>query len=218
MKTDDQIKKSVIDELQWDPILNAAEIAVAVKDGIVTLGGSVNSYSRKLAAENAAKRVKNVRAVTAADLEVKIPEDEKRKDADIAAAAAEAFKWNSFVPEDAMVLSVEDGWVTIEGEVEWQFQRESAYGAIKNLLGVRGIKNHLKIRPGVTAILIKDIVRKALERSASIEASGIETTIEGGRIILKGKVRSWAEWREVEKAVWATPGVLEVRNDLVVAS
>lgn len=218
MKTDDQIQKSVMDELQWDPILNAAEIAVAVKDGIVTLSGSVYSYSRKLAAENAAKRVKNVRAVTAIDLKVKVPEDEKRMDADIAAAATEAFKWNSFVPEDAMVLSVEDGWITIEGEVEWQFQRESAYSAVKNLLGVRGIRNHLKIRPKVTAILIKDIIRKSLERSAAIEATAINTTIEGGRIILEGKVRSWVEWREVEKAVWATPGVLEVKNNLIVAS
>lgn len=217
MKTDIQIQKNVMDELNWDPILNASEIAVTVKDGIVTLGGFVNSYSRKLAAENAAKRVKNVRAV-AVDLEVKMPNEEKRTDADIAAAALQAFKWNSFVPEDAMEVSVEDGWITIEGEVEWQFQRESASSAIKNLLGVRGIRNHLKVKPKVTAILIKDIVKKALERSAAIEATGIDTIIEGGRIVLKGKVRSWAEWREVEKAVWATPGVSEVKNDLIVAS
>lgn len=217
MKTDVQIQKNVMDELQWDPVLNASEIAVTVKDGIVTLSGSVNSYSRKLAAEHAAKRVKNVRAVVL-ELEVKMQEDEKRTDADIAAAALEAFKWNSFVPEDAITLSVEDGWVTIEGEVEWQFQRESATSAIKHLLGVRGIKNHLRVKPKVTAILIRDVVRKALERSAAIEASGIDTVIEGGGIVLKGKVRSWAERREAERAVWATPGVTEVKNELVVIS
>ncbi|MRG45326.1 BON domain-containing protein [Chitinophaga sp. SYP-B3965] len=217
METDLQIQKNVMDELQWDPVLNASEIAVTVKDGIVTLSGFVNSYSRKLAAENAAKRIKNVRAV-AIDLEVKMPDDEKRTDADIAAAVLEAFKWNSFVPEDAMKVSVEDGWVTIEGEVEWQFQRESVSSAIKNLVGVHGIRNLLKVKPKVTAIIIKDVVKKALERSAAIEATGVDTLIEGGRIVLKGKVRSWAEWREVEKAVWATPGVLEVKNDLIVAS
>lgn len=217
MKTDVQIQKDVMEELQWDPILNASEIGVMVKDGIVTLSGDINGYGKKLAAENAAKRVKDVRAVIL-ELELKIDVDERRRDADIAAAALEALKWNSFVPEDKMTLRVENGWIILEGEVEWQFQRESASRAIENLLGVHGIKNHIKVRPKVTAIVVKDIIKKALERSADIEAARIEIVTEGGRVVLKGAVRSWNERADVERAVWNTPGVMEVKNELAVTS
>ncbi len=164
MKTDLQIQQDVMDELAWDPILKASEIAVTVKEGIVTLGGYVNNYSQKLAAENAAKRVKEVRAV-ALDIEIKLASDNRRTDADIAATALNALKWSSFVPEDRLKLKVEDGWITMEGEVEWQFQRESAANAVKDLIGVRGISNSIKVRPSISPVLMKDVIKKALKEA-----------------------------------------------------
>jgi len=216
MKTDLQIQQDVMDELAWDPILKVSEIGVTVKDGIVTLSGYVDSYSKKLAVENAAKRVKAVKAV-AIDIEIKLPTDEKRSDADIAAAALTTLKWSRFVPDDRVKLEVENGWVTLEGELEWQYQKESAAIAVKDLIGVRGISNLIKVRPAISPILVKDAIKKALERSADIEASGISITTEGGKIMLRGKVRSWGERSEVERAVWATPGVMEVTDELVIA-
>jgi len=216
MKTDQQIQRNVMDELAWDPVLKASEIGVTCSQGVVTLSGYVNSYSKKLAAENAAKRVKDVKAV-AVDIEIKLPSDDKRTDADVATAALNALKWSSFVPDDLVKLKVEDGWVTLEGDVEWQYQKESAASAIKDLIGVRGISNLIRVRPSVSPVLVKDSIKKALERSAYIEAAGINIVTEGGNITLKGKVRSWGERTEVERAAWATPGVLDVKDELVIA-
>ncbi|GAA0550502.1 BON domain-containing protein [Chitinophaga japonensis] len=216
MKTDIELQKDVMDELQWDPVLQAAEIGVVVKNGIVTLMGHVNNYSEKTAAEKAAKRVKDVKAV-AMDLEIRLPSEHLRSDADIAAAALNALKWSSFVPEDRIRLKVDDAWITLEGEVEWQFQKESAYRAVRDLIGVRGVVSHISVRPRITPILVKDVIKKALERSAEIEADGINIITDGGRIVLRGKVRSWGERNEVERAVWATPGVTEVKDELIIA-
>ena len=216
MKTDLQIQQDVMDELSWDPILTASEIGVTVKNGVVTLTGYVNNYSKKLAAENAAKRVKDVKAV-AMDIEIKLPSDGKRTDADIAAAVLNALKWSSFVPDDRVKPEVENGWITLEGEVEWQYQKESAANAVRDLIGVRGISNLIRVKPSVSPVLVKDVIKKALERSAVIEAAGINVVTEGGNIVLKGKVRSWGERGEVERAAWATPGVIDVKDELVIA-
>ncbi|WP_298734294.1 BON domain-containing protein [uncultured Chitinophaga sp.] len=215
MKTDIAIQRNVIDEIRWDPILHSALIEVNVKDGIVCLKGNVDNFSQRMAAENAAKRVKDVRAV-ALDLAIRIPDEQKRPDTDIAAAALNALKWSSFVPEDRIRLKVDDGWITIEGEVEWQFQKESAYSAVSDLIGVHGVTNRIKVRPNITPVIVKDVIKKALERSADIEANSINILTDGGRIVLKGKVRSWAERKVVERAVWATPGVIDVKDELIV--
>lgn len=216
MKTDIEIQKNVIDELQWDPVLQSAQIGVTVKDGIATLMGYVANFSQQQAAENAAKRVKDVRAV-AMDLVIKLPHDQQRTDTDLAAAALNALKWSSFVPEDMIMLKVDNGWITMEGEVEWQFQKESAYHAVRDLIGVYGVINRIKVRPKITPVIVKDVIKKALERSADVEASGINIMTDGGRITLKGKVRSWSERNEVERAVWATPGVIDVKDELIIA-
>lgn len=216
MKTDLQIQQDVMDELSWDPILTASEIGVTAKNGVVTLTGYVNNYSKKLAAENAAKRVKDVKAV-AMDIEIKLPSDSKKTDADIAAAVLNALKWSSFVPDDRVKPEVENGWITLEGEVEWQYQKESAANAVRDLIGVRGISNLIRVKPSVSPVLVKDVIKKALERSAVIEAAGINVVTEGGNIVLKGKVRSWGERGEVERAAWATPGVIDVKDELVIA-
>jgi osmotically-inducible protein OsmY len=215
MKTDTEIQKDVMDELQWDPMLQSAEIGVTVREGIVTLMGYVDNYGQRTAAENAAKRVKDVRAV-AIDLAIHLPDEQRRSDTDIAAAALNALKWSSFVPEDRVMLKVDEGWITMEGEVEWQFQKESAYRAVSDLIGVHGVINRINVRPRITPVIVKDVIKKALERSAEIEADSITIVTDGGRIVLKGKVRSWAERKEVERAVWATPGVIEVKDELII--
>jgi osmotically-inducible protein OsmY len=216
MKSDTEIQKNVMEEMKWDPILYSAEIGVIVTDGIVTLIGYVDNYSQRLAAENAAKRVKDVRAV-AIDLAISLPHEQQRSDTDLAAAALNALKWSSFVPEDKIRLKVDGGWITMEGEVEWQFQKESAYSAVSDLIGVHGVINRISVRPNITPVIVKDVIKKALERSADIEADSINILTDGGRIVLKGKVRSWAERKEVERAVWATPGVIEVKDELIIA-
>ncbi|WP_298733410.1 BON domain-containing protein [uncultured Chitinophaga sp.] len=128
-----------------------------------------------------------------------------------------ALKWSSFVPEDKIRMKVDDGWITLEREVEWQFQKESAYRALCNLIGVHGVINRISVRPNITPVIVKDVIKKALERSAGIEADNISIATDGGRIVLKGKVRSWAEQKVVERAVWATLGVIDVKDELVIA-
>ena len=215
MKTDQQLQQDVMDELKWDPLLTASEIGVSVKNSVVTLSGYVNSYSKKLAAENAAKRVKGVRAV-AEDIEIRLGMDGRRNDTEIAQAALNALKWNTNVPDERIKLKVENGWVNMEGDVDWQFQKSTAENAISNISGVRGIRNLITITPKVNISGVENRIKNALQRSAAIEASNIAVRAEGNKVILKGKVRSWAERREVERAVWSTPGVAEVEDDLLI--
>lgn len=215
MKTDQQLQQDVMDELKWDPLLTASEIGVSVKNGVVTLSGYVNSYSKKLAAENAAKRVKGVRAV-AEDIEIRLGTDGRRNDTEIAEAALNALKWNTNVPDERIKLKVENGWVNMEGDVDWQFQKSTAENAISNISGVRGIRNLITITPKVNISGVENRIKNALQRSAAIEANNIAVRAEGNKVIIKGKVRSWAERREVERAVWSTPGVAEVEDDLLI--
>ncbi|SFM71312.1 Osmotically-inducible protein OsmY, contains BON domain [Chitinophaga sp. YR627] len=216
MKTDLQLQQDVMDELLWDPTLEAAEIGVAVSDGVVTLSGTVNSYTKKLAAEKAAKRVKDVQAV-AMDISVHFFNGESRSDTDIAHAGINALSWSTVVPKDHVTLKVENGWITLEGELDWQYQRQAAENLTKDLQGVKGITNLIRLKEAPTERIVKDIIKKALERSAEVEAAAINIITEGHRVILKGRVRSWGERSEVEKAVWAAPGVTEVRDELIIA-
>lgn len=213
MKSDSEIQKSVMEELSWEPLLNASEIGVAVKNGVVTLSGTVNTYSKKLAAEEAAKRVLGVKAV-AEDLEVIIPVLGKKTDADIAQAVINALKWHTSVPDEKIKVKVENGWVTLDGEVEWEFQRNSARTAVKNLAGVVGISNNIAIVPTLKISDVKNKITSAFQRSATIDAEKITISSEGSKVILTGKVRSYVEKRDAENAAWLAPGVNKVENKL----
>lgn len=213
MKTDVEIQSDVMEELQWTSLLNACEIGVAVKNGVVTLSGTVDSYRKKVAAEEAAKGVAGVKAV-AEDIEVKVKDAWIKNDAELAEAVLNALKWNSSVREEKIKVKVENGWVTLEGEAEWEFQRSSAKTAVRNLLGVRGITNNIKVNPSVDAVDVRRKINAALHRSASLDAQKIDLEVAGRTVILRGKVRSYAEKNDAENAVWNAPGVSQVENKL----
>ncbi|MDP3557032.1 MAG: BON domain-containing protein [Bacteroidota bacterium] len=215
MKTDFEIQRDVMDELNYEPSLKANEIGVAVKGGIVTLSGTIDSYGKKIAAENAAKRVAGVKAV-AEDIEVKLMPSGKKNDSEIAEAVINALKWHSALEEEKIKIKVEDGWVTLEGEVEWEFQRNSARLMIEQLQGVVGIINHIKITSKLDP---KDVLKKitaAFHRSATVDAEQINIKVEGTTVLLTGKVRSYSEKKDAEMAAWLAPGVNKIENKLIV--
>ena len=216
MKTDAQLQADVIDELQWDPRFNAAEIGVAVKNGIVTLTGHVDSFTEKLAVEDATKRVKDVKGIVE-DISVNLPANGKRSDQDIAQAALSALRWNNAVPDKDITVKVEDGWLTLQGRVDWQFQKDAAKNAVKDITGLHGVINQLSVKPTVSAPVVKDAIKKALERSADVEAGRVNVETSGNKVILRGKARTWAERTEIERAAWSAPGVVVVEDDLVIA-
>lgn len=217
MKTDVEIQKDVMEEFKWAPLLNASEIGVAVKNGVVTLSGNVDTYSKKIAAENAARKVAGVKAI-AEDILVKVSPYEKRTDSEIAEAVLHALKWNSVVPEEKIKVRVEDGLVTLDGEVEWDYQRTSAGNAVTNLFGVRGISNYIKVSPRIVFSLSPDKVRsnivKALHRRASQDAERIKIETAGNKITLSGTVHSHSEKEDAEHAAWSIPGVVWVENNI----
>jgi len=216
MRTDEQIQHDVQEELKWQPFLNSTEIGVAVKEGVVTLSGTVDSYSKKLAAERAAKEVKGVLAV-AEDIEVRVLPNSVKSDTDLAAAALHAVKWHSIVQDERLKIKVDDGWVTLEGEADWGFQKEAAASAIENLTGVKGVINNIRITPRVGIKDVKRQVSLAFHRSATLDADKIKIDTVGDTVVLTGKVRSLAEKRDAEKAAWRTPGVRGVENKLSVS-
>ncbi|OCX54012.1 ornithine aminotransferase [Mucilaginibacter sp. PPCGB 2223] len=213
MKTDSQIQKDVMDELKWQPFLSSSEIGVAVKNGVVTLSGIVDSYSKKIDAEKAAKNVAGVKAV-AEDIQVGVSPVYRKTDAEIAQAVLNALKWHSAVPDDKIKIKVENGVVTLEGELEWEYQRVSARTAIQNLTGVRSVTNLITMKPRVSPIELEQKIRAAFHRSASIDANKIHPTVSGTTVTLTGKVRSFAESEDAENAAWAAPGVYHVLNQL----
>ncbi|MGB3151299.1 MAG: BON domain-containing protein [Maribacter sp.] len=215
MKTDSKIKLDVQDELSWEPSIDETKIGVTVDDGVVTLSGEVDSYSKKLAAEKAAKRVQGVKAV-AEDIVVKYASSLDKSDTDIAKAALNALKWHSSVPNDAVMVKVEDGWVYLSGEVKWDYQKNSAKNAIKDLSGVKGVINSITIKQEVKPYEVKNKIEEAFERSAEIDARGIKVTADGHTITLSGKVHSIKEKENAEKAAFNAPGVFEVKNNLKV--
>lgn len=191
-------------------------IGVAVKDGVVTLSGNVNSYTKKRQAELAAKRVKDVKAV-ALDINIDISSTDNSNDTEIGTAIVDALRWNTLVPDEKIKARVENGWVTLEGEVEWQYQKEAAYNAVDLLRGIKGVSNLIGVKPVISKSLIKDNIKKALERNADIEADKVEITTAGHKVILRGKVGSWHERGLVARAAWASPGVADVLDEIEIA-
>lgn len=215
MKNDAQIQKDVIDELNWEPSLNASEIGVTVKNSVVTLSGKVDTYLKKLTAEKAAKRVAGVKAI-AEDIQVGIIPGLRKTDAEIAEAVLNALQWHTVIQEEKVKIQVEDGKVILEGEVEWEYQRVSAKTAIENLAGVRSITNLISIKPAIKSSDILQKISSAFHRSAKVDAGKITVEVKGNLVTLKGKVRSIAEKEDAESAAWAAPGVTSVDNKLEV--
>jgi osmotically-inducible protein OsmY len=216
-KTDQEIQRNVLDELKWDARVQPNEIGVAVKDGVVTLTGWVDSYTKKWAAEEAAHRVKGVRAV-ANDIEVRIPALSERTDADIAAAVSRAIEWDAMVPPDRVKVTVSKGWVTLEGGVEWQFEKEAAERAARRITGVRGVTNLIRVQPASPSPAdIKQRIEAALLRDAETDAQRIQVEVNGGTVVLRGTVRSYAEKQEAARVAWSAPGVKAVENQIQVA-
>ena len=215
--TDAEIRKNVEAELSFEPSINASEIGIAVKDGIVTLTGRVDSYWEKIAAEEAAARVAGVKAV-ANELEIRLPFSSERTDEDIARAAVNRLEWTITVPKDRIKVKVSKGWVTLEGEVEWQFQKNAAAEAVRNLVGIKGVINHIVVKERPSTAEVKAKIEEALKRSAEVDASHITVETEGDKVILKGTVRSWFEREEAERAAWRAPGVRKVDNRIIVST
>lgn len=213
MKTDLQIQQDVLDQLKWEPLLNAAEIGVSVNNGVVTLSGLVDSYAKKIAAENSAKKISGVKAV-AEDIEVKIPSTQHKTDTEIAETVLHSLRWHTSIPEEKIKVEVEDGVVTLEGEVDWAYQRDAARTAVENLTGVKMVLNATTVKPLLTIENVKRKIRAALHRSATIHGQNILVDIMGDKVILRGKVRSFAEAEDAKCAAWSAPGVTKVENDL----
>jgi osmotically-inducible protein OsmY len=215
--TDLELKKSVEAELNYEPSVHAAEIGVAVKDSIVTLTGRVQSYWEKLAAERAAGRVSGVRAVVN-ELEIRLPYASERTDEDIARAAVNALEWTISVPSERIKVKVSKGWITLEGNVEWQFQKSAAEKAVRYLTGVKGVSNLIDVKPQVSKSVVKTAIEDALKRSAEVDANRIKVETDGEKVILRGTVRSWFEREEAERAAWAAPGVRSVDNRITIGT
>lgn len=217
MKTDLQLHKDVLDEIRWDPRVKETEIGVAAKDGVVTLTGSVETYAQKYAVERDVERVTGVRAV-ADDLHVRPSGAFLRNDTDIAHSVVNALAWDIEVPAEKITAKVENGWITLKGEVDWNYQKVAAERAVRYLAGVKGISNLVDVKPLVSPVEVKSKIEAALKRNAELDAKSINVETTNGKVILKGHVRSWAERADAEHAAWAAPGVREVDDRLTVTA
>ena len=216
MKTDRALQQDVLAELNWEPSVNAANVGVEVKDGIVTLAGHVDTYAEKWDAERAAQRVSGVKAI-AVEMDVKLSGSNVRSDADIARSATNVLAWTSSVPKDSVKIKVEDGWLTLSGEVEWAYQRQSAANGVRYLMGVTGISDQIVIKPVITSDAVRADIEAALKRRAQKDSRQISVAVDGHEVTLGGSVHSWSEKDLATHSAWATPGVRNVVDQMTVA-
>jgi osmotically-inducible protein OsmY len=209
MRTDLQLVSDVTEELKWEPSVKEKEIGVSVREGVVTLSGNVDTFAAKFAAERAVERVSGVRAV-ADELKVKLPNANERTDTELALATVHAFKWDVEVPDYQIKCKVVNGWLTLEGTVEWYFQKAAAERDVRFLMGVKGVTNLIDVKSKASASDVMTHIEKALKRSAELDAEKVQVEARDGKVTLRGTVRSWAERQEAERAAWATSGVTEV--------
>jgi len=213
--SDRDLREAVEDALDWEPIIDAKRIGVSVKDGVVTLAGHVDSFPQKREAEKVAGLVRGVRAVVCG-LEVSLPSPDERTDEEIGRAAANAVAWNTLLPKDKIQVWVDNGRVTLEGTVDWQYQRRAADHSVRYLAGVKDVNNHIVVKAGIDRIAVKTQIEAALLRNAQLDANNIRVEVRSNHVVLRGTVQSWIEREEAERAAWAAPGVSDVDNLLVV--
>jgi osmotically-inducible protein OsmY len=213
--TDKELKQHVQNALDWEPGLDATDIGVSVDGSVVTLRGNVASYSGKMTGERVALRVYGVKAV-ANDLVVHLPSGLERTDTEIAQAVVSALNWNTVIPDNLVSVTVQNGWITLAGAVNWNYQRDAAARTVRDLLGVKGVINHIVLKPQVKTADVRDKIEAAFKRSAEVDARRVSVVAEDGKIILSGNVHSWAERQEAERAAWSAPGVKLVEDRLTV--
>ena len=218
MKTDTELQRSVMEELAWEPSVDAAEIGVAAESGIVTLTGTVKSLPQKWAAEKAAQRVAGVKAITD-EIVVKLPGDSELSDTEIARATVNALDWNASVPKGRVKVVVAHGWITLEGTVQFHYERVAAEYAARGITGAKGVTNLISVKPpDASPKDIKHRIEQAFERSAELDAETISVEAKDGKVVLRGTVKSWAEREQAELAAWAAPGVSQVKNEIMIGS
>ena len=213
--SDIKLRQAVLDELEWDPRVNAAHIGVTAEGSVITLSGFVSTYAEKLAAERAAKRVAGVRGI-AQEIEVRLPSDSKTADDQIAKRAIDVLSWCTMIPPSRVNVLVQDNWVTLSGKVDWAYQRDEAEKAVRKLSGIRGISNFVEVDPRIEAANVKQRIENAFKRNADLEADSIRVTASGGKVTLEGKVKAWYERELAERTAWSAPGVTAVDDRIAV--
>ncbi|HUI94739.1 MAG TPA: BON domain-containing protein [Xanthobacteraceae bacterium] len=213
---DKELRARIVNELEFEPSVDATHIGVTVEKGIVTLTGHVSTYAEKLAAEAAVRRIAGVRGL-AEEIEIRFPADKKTADDEIAKRALDIIDWDVTVPDGAVQVKVERGWVTLTGAVEWQYQRKAAEEDVRRLTGVKGVVNQVVLKPSVSAADLQHRIEDALRRRADVEAKGIRISVDGGKVVLEGKVQNLDEREAVERAAWSAPGVQSVDDRLTVS-
>jgi osmotically-inducible protein OsmY len=213
---DSTLRQDIIDEFEFEPSINAAHIGVAVERGVVTLTGHVTTFAQKAAAEEVVRRVKGVKGI-AQEIEVRPIGSNKTADDEIAKRALNSLRWTTLVPQDVVQIRVQDGWVTLTGKVDWQYQRTAAENAVSGLAGVKGFRNNIEVRPHATTEDVKKRIENALRRNAEVEAHSIRVEVRDGKVRLEGKVNTWAQRRAAERAAWSAPGVRSVEDLLTIS-